>query len=140
MPESGGSRLRSIPVRVESATGNVLPILHEIRHALDRLVADGSEGIIDLRAIPLAPGEEDRILEVLGSGEVRAEFESLGRSEILESSYAGCWIVTHYDPAGAIKARFIEVTRIPEILKSQSADIADGLERLIARLSVTDTA
>ena len=137
MPERSGT-LRSIPDKVERATGNVLPILHEIRHALQRLAADGTESIIDLRAMPLAPGEEDRILEVLGTGEVRAEFESLGPSEIQESSYGGCWIVTHYDQGGAIKARFIEITLIPEILKSQSADVADGLERLAARLSVTD--
>jgi hydrogenase-1 operon protein HyaF len=137
VPETRGHRLHSIPVKVESTTGNALPILHEIRHALHRLVEEGREAIIDLRAIPLAPGEEDRILEFLGNGEVHAQFESLGRSEVRESAYGGCWIVTHYDVGGAIKARFIEVTAIPDILRSQTTDIADGLERLTARLSVT---
>jgi len=81
--------------------------------------------------------EQDRILDALGTGEVTAEFDSLGRTEIREGAYAGCWIVTHYDREGDIKARFIEITTIPDILKAQSADIADGLERLTARLSVT---
>ncbi|HSN70223.1 MAG TPA: hydrogenase expression/formation C-terminal domain-containing protein [Steroidobacteraceae bacterium] len=140
MPDSARAGLQAIPVKVETSTGNVLPILHEVRHALAKLVADGTTSMIDLRAIPLAPGEEDRILDTLGRGEVCAEFESMGRSEVRESAYGGCWIVTHFDESGAVQARFVEVTTIPDILKSQSADIVDGLERLAARLSVTPTA
>jgi hydrogenase-1 operon protein HyaF len=126
--------LASIPVRVENSTGNVLPILHEIRHALARLLADGTASIIDLKAVPLGPGEEDRILGALGEGEVRAELDSLGRSVVCESAYAGCWIVTHYDDADEVRARFIEIIRMPEILESQHSDIEDGLGRLTARL------
>lgn len=139
MRDSSHAALHAIPVKVETSTGNVLPILHEVRHALARLLESGTHYIIDLRALPLGPGEEDRILEALGSGEVVAEFDSLGRSEIRESAYGGCWIVTHYDRDGDVKTRFIEVTEIPDILKSQTADIADGLARLTARLSVAPT-
>jgi len=50
------SSLDAIAVKVEAATGNVEPLLHEIHHALKR-VADGKEGtVIDLRSLPLAPG------------------------------------------------------------------------------------
>ena len=134
--KSASAALQSIAVKVENSSGNVLPILHEVRHALARLLDGGDTCVIDLRAIPLAPGEEEAILAALGKGEVSADFDALGRSEVRESAYGGCWIVTHYDEAGAIKARFIEITTIPDILKSQSADIADGIERLAARLSV----
>ncbi len=39
-------------------TCNVRPLLHQVRHALDNLISHGETTIIDLRSIPLAPGEE----------------------------------------------------------------------------------
>ena len=60
------SALDAIPVTTEAATGNVEPLLHEIRHALKRL-ANGEDGtVIDLKRLPLAPGEEERIEATLG--------------------------------------------------------------------------
>jgi hydrogenase-1 operon protein HyaF len=122
------------------ATGNVEPLLHEIRHALKR-VAEGKEGtIIDLRALPLAPGEEERIEAVLGEGEVRAELDTLGRTVFQETSYSGVWLVTHRNTEKAVLTRFIEVTRMPELLKSQRADIERGISRLEAELTVSSKA
>ena len=104
-------------------TWNVKPILHEIRHALDKLLGTGEATIIDLRSIPLAPGEEDKILNTLGKGEVEAKLNALGLSEIIETQYAGVWIVTHYNDENNIISRFIEVTTMPNILSSQTEDI-----------------
>jgi hydrogenase-1 operon protein HyaF len=124
------SSLDAIPVTTEVATGNVEPLLHEIRHALMRL-ADGGDGtVIDLKCLPLAPGEEERIEEVLGQGEVRAEIDALGPTLIQETSYPGVWLVTHRNTEQAVVGRFIEVTHIPELLKSQQADIENGANRL----------
>ena len=53
-------------------TWNVRPILFEVRHALEALLDSGETSIIDLRSIPLAPGEEETILNTLGKGEVHA--------------------------------------------------------------------
>ena len=64
------TRLDDVAVTVEHSTGNVVPLLHEIRHALERLVDSGEPTMIDLRGIPLAPGEEDALESALGSGEV----------------------------------------------------------------------
>jgi len=136
MSESANRKLQAIPVRTEQASGNVPPILHEVRHALAALAQDGTCNVIDLQGMPLAPGEPEAILAVLGTGEVHAELQSLGRSEIRETSYPGVWIVTHYDEQGAIKARFIEITRMPQILESQVPDVADGLQRLEATLQL----
>jgi hydrogenase-1 operon protein HyaF len=135
MSDTANRRLQSIRVHTEMSSGNIAPLLHEIRHALATLASDGVSNIIDLNGIPLAPGEADAILAALGEGEVRAELNSLGNSEIRETSYAGVWIVTHYDEAGDLKARFIEITRMPQILESQPDDIADGLERLEQKLA-----
>lgn len=126
--------LNAIPVRTEPATGNVQPLLHEIRHALKRL-SEGAEGTaIDLRSLPLAPGEQERIEALLGEGEVRAELQALGPTEIRETAYAGVWLVTHRNADGAVAARFIEVTRMPAILMSQPEDIVAGLTRLESEL------
>ena len=72
-------------------TWNVQPILHEIRHALGKLLQTGENSIIDLRSIPLAPGEEETIIDTLGRGEVRAHLDALGPSEIIETRFAGVW-------------------------------------------------
>ena len=129
------SALDAIPVSAEVATGNVEPLLHEIRHALKRLVK-GEEGtVIDLKRLPLAPGEEERIEATLGLGEVRAEVDALGPTLIQETSYPGVWLVTHRNADDLVVARFIEVTYLPELLKSQRADIESGINKLESELA-----
>ena len=128
------SSLDTIPVTTEVATGNVEPLLHEIRHALKRL-AKGEDGTtIDLKSLPLAPGELERIEAALGVGEVRAEIDALGPTLIQETSYPGVWLTTHKNADDAVVARFIEVTHIPELLRSQPADIDAGINRLESEL------
>ena len=107
----------------DELTQNVKPLLHEIKHALENLIENGESSIIDLRSIPLAPGEEDRILDTLGKGDVQAQLETLGLSEIIETQYAGVWVVTHFNDDGNVISRFIEVTTMPGILSSQTEDI-----------------
>ena len=124
------SSLDAIPVTAEAASGNVKPLLHEVRHALKRL-AKGEDGtVIDLQSVPLAPGEAQHIEELLGKGEVRAELNALGPSVVQETSYPGVWLVTHSNTEQAVVGRFIEVTHMPELLKSQQADIEHGISRL----------
>lgn len=124
------SSLDAIAVNVETVTGNVEPLMHEIRHALQRLAAGGEGTVIDLQSLPLAPGEDERIEEALGRGEVSAELNALGQSLIQETAYPGVWLVTHRNNENAVVGRFIEVTRIPELLKSQQTDIEHGINRL----------
>lgn len=118
----------------DELTRNVLPLLHEIRHALYSLVENSVSSVIDLRSIPLAPGEEEKLIEKLGYGEVSAKLDALGPSEIYETQYKGVWLVTHFNTEGSIIGRFIEITLIPEILKSQPGDMQDSLTQLEAEL------
>jgi hydrogenase-1 operon protein HyaF len=120
-------------------TGNLIPLLHEIRHALTRWLEQREEHVIDLRSIPLAPGEEDRLLEQLGAGEVQARLSVLGPSDIIETRYPGVWLTTHYNEDENIIGRFIEVCEVPGILKSQLEDSRAGLERLENDLSNAET-
>lgn len=111
-------------------TWNVQPLLHEIKHALGELIASGKTHIIDLRSIPLAPGEEDKIIAALGTGEVQVQLNAMGPSDIIETQYAGVWLITHKNDENEIVSRFIEITKLPDILYSQADDISDAYAQL----------
>ena len=111
-------------------TWNVQPLLHEIKHALRKLIESGDSSIIDLRSIPLAPGEEDTIINTLGCGEVHARLNALGPSEVVETRFAGVWLITHFNEDNSIIGRFIEITPLPDILRSQVEDMAFALAQL----------
>ena len=129
------STLAELEIEVgDIGTHNVIPLLHEIRHALEQLLEEGKETAIDLRSIPLAPGEEAVIEQALGEGEVQAVLSALGPSDFRETSYPGVWVVTHYNHDDKIVGKFVEVAVVPALLRSQAEDMAAGLRRLEARL------
>ena len=114
---------------------NVRAMLHEIESLLEDLLATGQTSAIDIRSLPLMPGDYDALESALGTGEISAEFEGgSGPTVIAETGIPGVWWVTHYNDEGEIAAEFIEITRIPEILLSQDDDIQDGLKGLSERL------
>jgi len=114
----------------DDLTWNVMPLLHEVKHALNNLINHGETSIIDLRSIPLAPGEEEKILNTLGRGEIHAQLNALGPSEIIETQYAGVWVVTHFNDENNVISRFIEITFMPDILRSQTEDVVTAYNRL----------
>ena len=119
----------------ESAfTQNVQPLLHEIHHALSDLLETGSTRIIDLRALPLAPGEEGLIESALGRGEVTATLNALGPSQIAETGVSGVWLITHFNTEKEIIGKFIEITRMPSILETQMEDLQQSLQAMPALL------
>ena len=129
------STLAELEIEVgDIGTHNVIPLLHEIRHALAQLLEEGKETVIDLRSIPLAPGEEAAIERALGEGEMQAVLSALGPSDFRESSYPGVWLVTHYNHDDKIVGKFVEVAIVPSLLRSQPEDMAAGLRRLEDRL------
>jgi hydrogenase-1 operon protein HyaF len=132
------SALDNISIRVETAdrsAHNALPVLHEVRHALRRLVESGESTVIDLHSMPFGPGDEEDLLAALGTGEVAAQLDALGESRITETTYPGVWVVDHYNTHGKRIAFQIEVATVPSVLVAQAADMADGLQRLEAALA-----
>ena len=113
-------------------TGNVLPLLHEVRHALERLLATGEETTIDLGALPLAPGEFDRIVEELGQGAVTAVLNALGLSEIRETRYSGVWLVTHRNVTDEVMGRYLQMANVPT--RSDILSLGERLSALEERL------
>ena len=114
--------------------GNTLPILHEIRHGLERLARTGESTLIDLRAMPFGPGDEERLLQRLGRGEAQATIEALGITRIWESGIPAVWLVDHYNSEDQRIALHIEINRIPDILCTQAEDFSSALAQLEARL------
>jgi hydrogenase-1 operon protein HyaF len=110
--------------------GNVRPLLGEVLHALDRLLETGEPTTIDLAGLPFGPGELEHLEAALGSGELAATLDALGTSHIRETAYPGVWWLEHRNAADEVVGRFIEITRTPEIICSQDADIAAGRARL----------
>jgi len=140
------TELADIPIRLEQPAseprqfGNALPVLHEIRHAVARLAAHGEATRIDLAAMPFGPGDEDRLMTVLGHGEVEASVDALGPTRVWETRFPGVWVLDYANVDGERIALQIEVDEIPRLLRTDQADIRDALTALDAELaSVDDT-
>jgi HupH hydrogenase expression protein, C-terminal conserved region len=134
------NNLKGIPITMAGGdeelalSVNADPLLHEIASLLCDLVESGKSSSIDLRSLPLLPGDYGKLKDVLGQGEVRATLEALGATHVRETAIHGVWWVTHYNSDETVVAEFIEVTTIPEILRTHPADARVGLDRLRSRL------
>ena len=116
--------------QVEAIHGNVRPILNEVMHAIDRLLDDGIPTTIDLASLPFGPGELEHLEATLGKGELSAKLDALGTSRIRETAFPGVWWLEHRNAHDEVVGRYLEITRTPEILSSQDADIIAGRARL----------
>ena len=128
------SSLSDIPVAVDEnsgpGTGNIPLLLNELRHALIRLTETGETTTIDLRALPLAPGELGLLEHRLGHGEIRAQLDALGPSEIIETRFPGVWRVIHYNENKETMGYFLEVTTVPTLLRTPIEDLSTGIQSL----------
>lgn len=136
--------LHEIDVRAEGrvvegdSTHNLLPVLHQLQHAL-RLLCDRREStIIDLTAMPFGPGEEAQLRGTLGCGEATASVNAIGVTEIRETAFSGIWLVEHRSPEDARVALHIEVAEVPFLLRTPQEDLEAASRRLQARLSEFD--
>jgi hydrogenase-1 operon protein HyaF len=133
------NNLKTIPIYAQAeeaySVGNIRALLAEIAARLEKLAGSGETGMIDLNSLPFAPGEYEQLRQTLAQGEVSARVEAIGPSEIIETRYPGVWWVTHYNVEGDIVADMIEIAWLPEIIKSQPADVLAGLELLRAQLN-----
>lgn len=132
------SHLRDIPVTVLQAGADSAPhgraLLMELETLLRDLVEQGRESSIDLRSLPLSPGDLAFLEQHLGRGEVTAEVSALGPSTVQETAIHGVWWVRHYNSNDEVMAEFLEVTQCPDIIRAHPADVRDSLEDLRARL------
>ena len=139
--EGASTRLAQIPVRIEGPPavpdtgtigGGVIAILNEIATLLEQVASTGEAAAIDLRSLPMSPGDRAQLLEALGPGEVEITLRADGDSYIRETGVQGVWWIEHRDRNGAVIAGFIEIARVPEILLVPSEELRRGAERLRA--------
>jgi len=107
-----------------------MEILRQIADMLEALVASGEGDMIDLQDAQLAPQDYEMLREALAEGEVHAVIDAIEPAEVRETIYPGVWWFTQYNAEGDIVADLIEVTPLPEVLKADAQDVADGLARL----------
>ena len=128
-----------IPIHNEEQTGNLKPLLHQVRHALEHLLKTGEKTVIDLSAMPMSDDELQALVKFLGKGEVNAELDILGKSRVEESRFSGVWLVRHLNEAGEDDRMFIEIDTIPSLLCAQTEDIQHGLSGLEQSLTEDHT-
>ncbi|WP_295880838.1 hydrogenase expression/formation C-terminal domain-containing protein [uncultured Thiohalocapsa sp.] len=132
-----------IPVKVEGEPaapaeyGNALPVLSQVRHALAQLTQGGEPTQIDLGAMPFGPGDEDRLMALLGQGEVTASVDALGRTRIQETAYSGVWVVEYLNTDDQRVALHLEIDTVPRLLRSQPEDLSDALAALNTLLAAS---
>ncbi len=126
--------LDDIPIKAEHAagglTGNAQALLGEIAALLQRLLATGQGGAIDLASLPFSPADREWLAQRLGRGEVEIRLMAGGLSTFNETACPGVWWVSHHNEAGVRVSELIEVARIPELALAHPDDVKMGLERL----------
>lgn len=126
------SKLENIEVSIEQGhTPSQLPaILSELQFKLQQLIDTGTSDSIDLRSLPLFPGDYEQLKQHLGHGEIHVSIDAMGPSEIYETTIPGIWWVSHFNNQDENIAEYIEVTPLPELLKSNHQDIQQGEQQL----------
>lgn len=112
----------------------VQAIVFEILAALEKLRDSDQTSAIDLKSLPMAPGEFQEIRNLLGRGEIDLTLDLDGPTHIRETNYPGVWWIRHENEAGRILAEHIEITHIPDFLVTPAEDIEGAVTQLRARL------
>jgi hydrogenase-1 operon protein HyaF len=132
------ARLADLRVTLEHGyglAGGLAALLSELAQRLEQLAAGGAPEAIDVRSLPLNPAERERLLDLLGEGEVDVTLTLDGPSRVRETGLAGVWWVEHRDARGTVIAEQLEVARIPEILNADAGDIARSAAALRERVA-----
>lgn len=126
------SKLEEIHVRIEpsSPASQVPAILTELQTKLDALCKQGISDSIDLRSLPMFPGDYEQLKAALGYGEIQVRIDAMGPTEIHETSLPGIWWIRHNNSENENIAEFIEITTLPAILKTADEDIQQSGQRL----------
>lgn len=118
------------PAVVSDAPAGSLALMHQIGASMERLIHSKTSMSIDIHRLPLTSQERKALERALGEGDVDVTVEALGRTQIRETGYPGVWWVKHYNLSSQLVGESIEITDIPELLKSQPEDVRSGLARL----------
>jgi hydrogenase-1 operon protein HyaF len=110
-------------------------VAREIAELLAEAARGGPGGAIDLRSLPLGPGDVAELQDLLGTGEVEATLQINGRSAIRETGHAGVWWVQHFDSTDQPQSEQIVVAPVPDILCADRSDMARAAAALASALA-----
>lgn len=119
---------------LQSVSTSLLPLLHQVQHALQHLIINNESTSIDLCALSLLSDQEQCLLDFLGKGEVEARLNVFGESILRETKYTGVWLVEHYNPDAELTGRYLEIAWLPNILSSPVEDVHHAFEKLTCHL------
>lgn len=121
---------------VDAAPGaSARAVLAEVEESASRFAATGEGATVDLRCLKAMPQERETLAALLGRGEVSATIDTVGRSELYETSVPCVWWVRHWNTEDEIVGELIEIAEIPELLMSDRKAIAYGLYALRMQLA-----
>jgi hypothetical protein len=98
-------------------------------------VASAAE-IDELLTVPFGPGDEERLIDLLGTGEVAATIEALGPTQVQGTAIPGVWLLDYRNVEGERLALHLEIAAVPQILRTQSEDLDSSIAALDARLQL----
>ena len=126
------SKLEDIQIHVNppASPSQLLAILSELQTKLKALIDQGDTDSIDLRTLPMFPGDYEQLKETLGYGEINVSIDAMGPTEIYETAVPGIWWITHYNSNDENIAEYIEITALPEMLKTDPQEIEQGRSKL----------
>ena len=130
-----GIKVVNTPNSVTDFSAQAMAVLYEIEKLLQQLSLSGTTGSIDLRSLPLQDGEYQALKCFLGEDETTILINAMGPTRIYETRFHGVWWVAHYNNDDELMAEFIEITQIPEIVMSHSADVGTAVERFQSEIS-----
>jgi hydrogenase-1 operon protein HyaF len=76
------------------------------------------------------PGDYELLKETLGYGEINVSIDAMGPTEIYETAIPGIWWVTHYNSEEENVGEYIEITELPELIKTDPLEIQQAGSRL----------
>jgi len=133
---------KNIPIKLEisnqvesDAESMLLPFLNEMAGKLKTLMSSGQNGIFDLNREHLTSADIDDLRNILGRGEIDANLNTLGKTNIRETSIRGIWWITHYNEQGSVISECIEITTCPDLLKTFPDELDSALAGLQHKIS-----
>ena len=119
-------------------SAQLIAVLNEIQTLLRQLIDQNKESAIDLRSLPLFPGDFQQLKQILGEGEINIQLQAMGPSTFYETHIPGVWWVSHLNENEEILAEYIEVTRIPSMVTTTQDDLnlaPHAIDQLIEQIS-----
>ncbi len=116
---------------IEPDAGFAAALICETLARLTRFAKTGDVATIDLGGLPMSNRDRAALDDFLGRGEVSANIEVIGRTEVWETQFSGVWRVRHFGDAG-IATDLIEIAACPKILFADPRD-AESAARSMAK-------